>query len=61
MSEGRNTGCGLDLFCVVGSTAAMTFYDTLVLCQPIDTLDAIKNIKYMARQRCVGANGNCTG
>ncbi len=51
----------LDLFGQVRFTASMTFYDTHVLCHRIDTVDLIKHITYMARQRCVGASGNCTG
>ena len=51
----------LDLFTDVGSTSSMIFYDIHVLCQHIENLDAIKHIKTMARQRCVGANGNCIG
>jgi len=39
----------------------MKFSDTHVKCQLIDELDMEKYIKYMARQRHVGANGNCTG
>jgi len=39
----------------------MKFYDTHVLCLRLETFDAIKHNKYMARQRCVGANGICTG
>ncbi len=50
----------LDLLLNVGSTASMKFYDTHVLCQRIDLVDAIKRIRIMARQRTVGANGNCT-
>jgi len=30
------------------------------MCQRIETIDVKKHIKYMARQRCVGANGNST-
>ncbi len=39
----------------------MSFYDTHVMCQRIDAVDIKKHIKQMARQRCVGASGNCTG
>ena len=39
----------------------MIFSDAHVKCQLIDLLDMEKHIKYMARQRRVGANGNCTG
>jgi len=39
----------------------MNSYDAHVLCRRIGYTDAIKHIKTMARQRCVGANGNCTG
>ena len=52
---------GLDLCDYVGSTWPMLFEDTRVLCLRLETLDAIKDNKYMARQRCVGAIGNCTG
>jgi hypothetical protein len=58
---GRVAGAGLDLSSDVRSTASMNSYDTHVLCLRIDKFDAIKHIKIMARQRCVGANGNCTG
>ena len=39
----------------------MPFSDTHVMCQLIDALDMKKHTKHMARQRRVGANGNCTG
>jgi len=51
----------LDLWGDVGSTPTMIFYDTHELCQRSDDLVAIKHTKSMARQRYVGANGNCTG
>jgi hypothetical protein len=35
--------------------------DTHVMCQLIDALDMEKYRKHMARQRRVGASGNCTG
>ena len=57
MSKSRK----LDVSVQVRLTAAMTFYDTHVLCLRIDMFDAIKHIKNMARQRCVGASGNGTG
>ena len=39
----------------------MNFYDIHVKCQLIGLSDMEEYIKYMARQRHVGANGNCTG
>jgi hypothetical protein len=39
----------------------MIFTATHVKCQLIDSIDMEKHLKYMARQRRVGANGNCTG
>ncbi len=51
----------LDLSFHVRLTAAMIFYDTHVLCQRIGMADVKKHIKDMARQRCVGASGGCTG
>jgi len=30
------------------------------MCQRIEPIDVKKHIKHMARQRCVGANGNST-
>ena len=38
----------------------MKFSDTHVKCQLIESLDMEKHLEYMARQRRVGANGNCT-
>ena len=61
MSNRVPIGGELDLSSDVRSTASMLSYDTHVLCRRIDKLDTIKHIKIMARQRCVGANGNCTG
>ena len=39
----------------------MNFSDIHVKCQLIGLPDMEEYIKYMARQRHVGANGNCTG
>jgi len=39
----------------------MIFTATHVKCQLIDSIDMEKHLKHMARQRRVGANGNCTG
>ncbi len=52
---------GLDLFQRIRSTSAMPFSDTHVKCQRIDSIDIKKHLQKMARQRCVGAHGNCTG
>ena len=51
----------LDLWPDVRSTSPMNSYDTHVLCLRIDIADANKHYKTMARQRCVGASGSCTG
>jgi hypothetical protein len=51
----------LDLFDQVRSTQAMIFFDTHVKCHGVQLLDAKKHLEQMARQRCVGANGMCTG
>ncbi len=61
MSDDDQISAGLDLSGDVGSTSAIIFFDTYVLCHRIDDLDAIKRIKTMARQKCVGASGNCIG
>ena len=45
----------------ISFTPEMTFYDTHVKCQHIDSIDVKKHLKQMARQRCVGANGSSTG
>jgi hypothetical protein len=54
-------GPELDVSVQVGSTSTMIFSVTHVMCQSIDSLDENNHIKYLARQRCVGASGNCTG
>ena len=51
----------LDVWRQFRSTGSVIFYDTPVMCQRINTFDAKKHTKYMARQRCVGASGNCIG
>jgi len=38
----------------------MMFSVTHAMCQRIESIDVKKHIKYMARQRCVGANGSST-
>ncbi len=50
----------LDLSDKVRSTASMLFSVTHAMCQRIDSFDVKKHIQYMARQRCVGANGDRT-
>jgi len=61
MSNDYRPGGGLDLSVDVGSTQAMIAFDTHVLCHRIDDFDRIEHIKTMARQKCVGASGNCIG
>lgn len=39
----------------------MIFYVTPAMCLHVESIDVKKHIKYMARQRCVGANGSSTG
>ena len=51
----------LDLSDEVGFTARMVFSDTHVKCQLTGLLGMEEFLKHMARQRRVGANGNCTG
>ena len=51
----------LDLGGKVLFTHPMSFFDTHVMCQLIDSLDMEKHLKHMARQRRVGGNGDCTG
>lgn len=50
----------LDLLGMIRSTPCMKFSVTHVMCQRGDSVDVKKHIKHMARQRCVGASGNCT-
>ena len=51
----------LDFLDMIRSTPCMTISVTHVMCQRVDSIDVKKHIKHMARQRCVGANGNSTG
>ncbi len=60
-SGARNCGELLDVWDSIRSTSAMRFSVTHAMCQHIEPIDAKKHIKYMARQRCVGANGSSTG
>ncbi len=51
----------LDLCGEVSSTAPMIRFDTHVKCHGKPLAEAKKHLKQMARQRCVGASGNCIG
>ena len=50
----------LDLSDLIRSTPPIRFSVTHVMCQHVEPIEVKKHIKYMARQRCVGANGNST-
>lgn len=49
---------GLDLSLKVRSTSSLTVSDTNVKCHGNSCMDAKELLKQMARQRCVGVNGN---
>ena len=52
---------GLDLFDEVGSTQCLNSSDTHVKCHGFLTMEAKKHLERLARQRCVGVNGDSTG